>query len=147
VWEVDPVFSPMRPRRTTGRPSQRRPRDPLMVPRRLLPLLAAMFLAVGIAPLAAQAGSAVDVITGTVTDSAGRPVSGAVVEAYSLETQVTRRTTPNTRGRYAIFFNDGGGQYRLTITMIGKTPFLANVTRQSDDDRIMVDVQLGDRPV
>ncbi len=121
-----------------------------MVSRRLLHLLAAtacLFTTALVAPLGAQTGSSVDVITGTVTDSAGRPVAGATVEAYALETQVTRRTTTNTNGRYTIFFNDGGGQYRLTITMIGKQPFIANVTRQTDDDRIMVDVKMGDRPV
>src|SRR5690606_6193905 len=105
--------------------------------------LAALVLAT---PAAAQQGSNVDVIVGTVTDSAGKPVPGATVEAYSIETQVSRKTTTNERGRYTIFFNDGGGQYRVTITMIGKTPALFNVARQADDDRIMLDVQLGDRP-
>ena len=102
---------------------------------------------VSVRPMAAQTGSAVDVLTGTVTDSLGNPVMGAAVEAYAIESQVTRKTTTNNRGRYTIFFNDGGGQYRLTVTMIGKQPFIANVTRQSDDDRIMVDVKMGDRPV
>lgn len=96
-------------------------------------------------PVHAQVGSAVDVIVGTVTDSLGNPVAGATVEAYSIETQVTRKTTTNARGRYTIFFNDGGGQYRVTITMIGKTPALFNVARQPDDDRIMLDVVMGDR--
>lgn len=121
-----------------------------MVYRRLVVLaglIASLCGLVGASPLVAQAGSSVDVITGTVTDSGGQPVRGATVEAYALETQVTRRTTTNDRGRYTIFFNDGGGQYRLTVTMIGKQPFIANVTRQSDDDRIMVDVRMGDRPV
>ncbi len=106
--------------------------------------LAALALAT---PAAAQSGSSVDVIVGTVTDSLGRPVAGAVVEAYAVETQVTKRTETNDRGRYTIFFNDGGGQYRVTITMIGKRPFIANVSRQSDDDRIMLDVKMGDQPV
>lgn len=106
--------------------------------------LAALALAT---PVAAQSGSSVDVIVGTVTDSIGRPVSGAVVEAYAVETQVTKRTQTNDKGRYTIFFNDGGGQYRMTITMIGKRPFIANVTRQPDDDRIMLDVRMGEQPV
>ncbi len=97
-------------------------------------------------PAAAQVGSAVDIIVGTVTDTLGNAVGGATVEAYSIETQVSRRTTTNDKGRYTIFFNDGGGQYRVTITMIGKTPALFNVARQADDDRIMLDVRLGERP-
>ncbi|MGD9524618.1 MAG: carboxypeptidase regulatory-like domain-containing protein [Gemmatimonadales bacterium] len=110
--------------------------------------LAGCLMALAFVPsLAAQAGSSVDVITGTVTDSSGVPVAGATVEAYSIETQVNRRTTTNDKGRYTIFFNDGGGQYRLTVTMIGKQPFVANITRQSDDDRIMVDVRMSSRPV
>ncbi|MDZ4259688.1 MAG: TonB-dependent receptor [Gemmatimonadales bacterium] len=120
-----------------------------MIPRcmlRLTGLLAGLAVLVLAPELAAQQGSAVDVIVGTVTDSAGTPVGGATVEAYSIETQVVRKTTTNDKGRYTIFFNDGGGQYRITITMIGKTPALFNVARQPDDDRIMLDVQLGDRP-
>ncbi|PKL93124.1 MAG: hypothetical protein CVV20_05250, partial [Gemmatimonadetes bacterium HGW-Gemmatimonadetes-1] len=113
---------------------------------RLTGLLAGLAVLVLAPELAAQQGSAVDVIVGTVTDSAGTPVGGATVEAYSIETQVVRKTTTNEKGRYTIFFNDGGGQYRITITMIGKTPALFNVARQQDDDRIMLDVQLGDRP-
>lgn len=96
---------------------------------------------------AAQTGSNVDVLTGTITDTTGTPIAGAVVEAYSLETQVTRKTTTNARGRYTIFFNDGGGQYRVTVTMVGRTPWIANVSRQGDDDRIMLDVKLGQRAV
>lgn len=110
-------------------------------------LLLTLFLAVGAAPIAAQVGSSVDVITGTVTDSLGKAVPNAAVEAYSIETQVVRKTTTNGDGRYTIFFNDGGGQYRLTVTMIGMRPFVANITRQSDDDRIMVDVRMSSRPV
>ncbi len=120
-----------------------------MVPRsmaRLAGLASCLAALMFTTPIAAQQGSAVDVIVGTVTDSTGTPVAGATVEAYSIETQVSRKTTTNERGRYTIFFNDGGGQYRITITMIGKTPALFNVARQPDDDRIMLDVQLGDRP-
>lgn len=113
-----------------------------------LPGLASVLLALALVrPVAAQTGSTVDVITGTIMDSAGAPVAGATVEAYAIESQVTRKTTTNDKGRYTIFFNDGGGQYRLTVTMIGKQPFVANITRQADDDRIMVDVKMTGRPV
>lgn len=98
-------------------------------------------------PAAAQNGSNVDLITGTVTSDSGKAVVGATVEAYSLETQVTKRTTTNDKGRYQLFHNDGGGQYRITIKAIGMTPSIANVTRQQDDDRIVHNVRLGERPV
>lgn len=95
-------------------------------------------------PVAAQ--STVDWITGTITDDLGKPVMGATVEAYSIELDVTKKTTTNDKGRYSIPFNDGGGRYRVTVRAIGKTPFIQNVSRQEDDDRIMLNVKLGDRP-
>ncbi len=111
-------------------------------------LASLVFLAVGIAPRAiAQSGSNVDVITGTITDGTGAPVVGATIEAFSIETEVTKRQDTNDKGRFTIFFNDGGGQYRITVRAIGKQPFIANVTRQSDDDRITFNVKLGERPV
>ncbi len=100
------------------------------------------------APVAvAQSGSNVDVITGTITDGTGQPVIGATVEAFSIETEVTKRQTTNDKGRFTIFFNDGGGQYRMTVRAIGKQPFIANVMRQSDDDRVVFNVKLGERPI
>lgn len=106
-----------------------------------------VLLAAGARPASAQQGSAVDVITGTVTDETGKPVAGANVEAYSIESQVTKKTVTNDKGRYTIFFNDGTGQYRVTVRQIGKQPFIQNVSRQTDDDRIILNVKLGERPV
>ena len=63
-------------------------------------------------PAAAQSGSSVDVIVGTVTDSAGRPVAGAIVEAYAVETQVSKKPGANDKGRYTTGLNGGRGQCR-----------------------------------
>ncbi|MEO5799761.1 MAG: TonB-dependent receptor [Gemmatimonadales bacterium] len=104
-------------------------------------------LAVAARPASAQTGSSVDVITGTITDATAKPVAGAIIEAYSIESQVTKKTTSNDKGRYTIFFNDGTGQYRVTVRQIGKQPFIQNVSRQSDDDRIILNVKLGEKPV
>ena len=116
---------------------------------RPLGTLMALFtlVAVAVAPVAAQTGSSVDVITGTITDGAGKPVGGALIEAYSIESQVTKKTTANEKGRYTIFFNDGTGQYRVTVRQIGKQPFIQNVTRQNDDDRIVLNIKMGEKPV
>jgi len=109
----------------------------------------ALLLMVGLLaarPLHAQGGS-LDIIVGTVTDASGKPVAGAVVEAFSIETEVTRKNTTNEKGQYRIIFQDGTGQYRISVKAIGKNPQIFNVARQSDDDRIVLDVRLGEKPV
>ncbi len=106
-------------------------------------LVVAMFSA----HAASAQGGNIDIISGTVTDAGGKPVPGARVTALSIETDVTRQTTTKPNGQYILFFNDGGGEYRVTVTAIGHTPYIVNVTRQSDDDRIDLDVRLGDQAV
>ena len=105
-------------------------------------LLAAVAL---LAPAAARAqvGATTDIITGVVTDTAGRPVVDASVEALSLETQITRRQMTDGRGRFTIVFPDGGGQYQMTARMIGMAPHTATLTRQADEDRLVWNVKLG----
>ena len=43
-----------------------------------------------------------------MTDATGKPVAGAVVEAFSIETEVTRKGTTNDKGQYRIIIEDGG---------------------------------------
>ena len=59
----------------------------------------------------AQVGATTDIITGTVTGPDSQPLAGAVVQAISLETQISRQRTTDARGRFTIVFPDGGGQY------------------------------------
>jgi hypothetical protein len=93
-------------------------------------------------PAAAQIGSGTDIITGTVTTPDGRPVARIEVEAYSLETQVTRRTRTDENGRYTILFTDGGGQYQMTARGIGFRPAQEIVLRHADEDRLVWNPQL-----
>src|SRR5438445_5269800 len=93
--------------------------------------------------LSAQVGTTTDVLTGVVKDETGQPVADAVVEATSLETQVTRTTKTDARGRYTLLFPDGGGQYRLIVRSIGKTPVMRTIGRTSDEDRLVTNVTLG----
>src|SRR3989442_12469976 len=67
------------------------------------------------APLtgAAQVGTTTDIITGTVTGPDNQPLPGAVVQATSLETQVSRQRTTAARGHFTILFPYCGGQYQL----------------------------------
>src|ERR1041384_485781 len=107
--------------------------------------LLALLLGAAVRPggAAAQVGSTTDVLTGIVRDSAGQPVAEAIVEATSIETQVVRTTKTDQRGRYTLLFPDGGGQYRLIVRSIGKTPVMRTIARTSDEDRIVTNVTLG----
>lgn len=108
-------------------------------------------LVLTIAALAARSahaqGGNLTIIVGTVTDASGKPVVGALVEAFSIETEVTRSDKTNDKGQYRIIMNDGGAEYRISVKAIGKDPAIYNVTQQSDDDRIVLPIKLGDRPV
>lgn len=113
-------------------------------PRWLVLALPVGILAAAGAPRAeAQVGATTDLLTGVVSDSSGRPLADASIEAVSLETQIARRQQTDSRGRYTIVFPDGGGQYRMTAKMIGMAPRSATVTRQADEDRLVWNVALG----
>ncbi len=108
-------------------------------------LLAALGAAA--ARLDAQIGLTTDVITGTVTDESGAPLAGAVVEVFSLETQVTRTVRTDPRGRYTVVFPDGGGHYRVRVRYLGKQPQEILLQRFADEDRLVCNVTLSSAPV
>ena len=99
------------------------------------------------APLAAQAASSTDIITGVVSNESGQPLADAVVTILSVETQVTRSAKTNAKGRYTILFPNGSGQYRLTVRFIGMVPVQRTIVRQADEDRIVANVKLSSTPV
>src|SRR5689334_2415425 len=88
-------------------------------------------------PLRAQVGSSTDILVGKVMGPDGRPLQGARVEATSVETGVSRSRNTDAQGRYTILFPDGGGQYRVTVRMLGLSPSSFIVARQSDEDRLV----------
>lgn len=90
----------------------------------------------------AQVGVTTDLLSGTITDSAGGPVAEAVVEAVSLETGISRTGQTDGRGRYRILFPDGGGRYQLYVRAIGLSPVRTTVERQGDDDRLVANIRL-----
>jgi hypothetical protein len=92
-------------------------------------------------PAVAQAGAGTDIITGVITGDEG-PIQDATVEAYSLETQVTRRARTDARGRFTILFPDGGGQYRMTARAIGMAPRIEVIQRHADEDRLVWNARL-----
>jgi len=122
---------------------------PSMMRRQLLPLflfLGALWL-LAPARAAAQVGQGTDIITGVITADDGTPIPQATVEAFSLETQVTRRAMTDARGRFTILFTDGGGQYRMSVRVLGMTPRIQLVQRDADEDRLVWNVQLRGSPI
>src|SRR5207237_1674731 len=87
--------------------------------------------ALGAPAVAAQVGTTTDIITGTVTGPDNQPLPGAIVQATSLETQVSRQRTTDARGRFTILFPDGGGQYELVVRYLGFAP-----VRRSEERRV-----------
>src|SRR5437764_64824 len=98
--------------------------------------------ALGAPAVAAQVGTTTDIITGTVTGPDNQPLPGAIVQATSLETQVSRQRTTDARGRFTILFPDGGGQYQLVVRYVGLAPARVAIARQADEDRLVANVQM-----
>ncbi len=114
----------------------------------LLPCtLLAIVVALAAAPRAvAQVGASTDILMGKVTGPDTTPVAGARVEVTSSETGITRRKTTNERGEYSILFPDGGGSYTLKVSFLGFGPYSGQVSRQSDEDRLVHNVRLTRNP-
>jgi len=91
----------------------------------------------------AQVGATTDIITGTVTGPDSQPLAGAVVQATSIETQVSRQRVSDAHGRFTIVFPDGGGQYQLVARYIGMAAVRVAVARQADEDRLVANIRLG----
>ena len=93
-------------------------------------------------PAVAQVGTTTDIINGTVLQPGGQPLAGAVVEATSVETRITRQHVTDSRGRFRITFPDGGGRYELTARYIGMAPAHISVARRQEDDRVEATIQM-----
>ncbi len=95
----------------------------------------------------AQIGGTTDILTGLVVGPDSQPMADVIIEALSLETQITRTTTTDARGRYTLLFPDGGGQYRITARFIGMAPRQYALVRYADEDRLVWDVQMSSQPM
>ena len=71
--------------------------------------------------IATQAVTATDTIAGTVTGPGGRPLAGAIVQATSSVTRLSRWQTSDAGGRFTIQF-PGRAPYELTAHYFGLVP-------------------------
>nr|MCU0623300.1 carboxypeptidase regulatory-like domain-containing protein [Gemmatimonadaceae bacterium] len=92
---------------------------------------------------AAQIGTTTDLIVGRVTGPDSQPIAGARVEITSLASGAVRRLTTRPDGRFSLLFREGGAQFRLTVTAIGRAPASMIIARRPDDDRVVADVRLN----
>src|SRR5581483_4010411 len=58
-------------------------------------------------------------ISGTITDTAGKPVTGATVTAFYEPTNTTATTTTNSSGHYSFPGLRVGGPYKLNVSAGG----------------------------
>ena len=95
--------------------------------------------------IATQAVSATDTIAGTVTGPGGRPLAGAIVQATSSVTRLSRWQTSDAGGRYTIQFPGRAPYERTTRYGVART-FGASPGEDETDplDRIAdADAELG----
>ena len=83
---------------------------------RLTPLVIGAGLALAVPAAHAQVASAS--LSGTVTDSSGAAISGAIVTALDTETDTTQSVTSGANGSY-VFTTLPPGAYKITVTATG----------------------------
>jgi len=105
--------------------------------------LLALLLALGAPqPGPTQAGAITDTITGTVTGPDGQALVGAIAQATSVTTQVTRRQSTDGRGRFTILFPESEGQHQLIVRYFGMAPARLTVVRQLHEVRLPTSVRM-----
>lgn len=98
--------------------------------------------------LAAQTGHPTDVLSGRVTDLAGRPVADAQIEVVSLGSNLVRTQLTDSTGRYRIAFPEHAPRYRLTARRMGFAPVQRTIFRGSTQDEVfLADLQFTASPV
>lgn len=87
-------------------------------------------------------------LTGRVTDLAGRPVVDAQIEIVSFGSSLTRTQVTDSAGRYRISFPEHSRRYRLTARRMGFAPVQLAIQRRSTKDEVfLVDIQFKASPV
>lgn len=105
-------------------------------------LLACLAFVVAPAP-ALSAQQTADVIRGRVTtDSADRPIAGALVAVTPVGTQATRTTQTDSAGRYLLRLSPAAAEYALRISAAGRQTVTQRVARTAGSDTITFDARL-----
>ena len=121
-----------------------RPGDVLLHParhaghRRLTSILLVL-AAVLATPRAARAQNA-DLLRGRIVTPDSQPVVNAIVRVTSNISFAVRELRTDTRGRFSLMFQNGGGDYMVSIMSIGITPVELRVRREGDEEVLLVDV-------
>jgi hypothetical protein len=111
-------------------------------------VLSLLVLCLAPAPLRAQAGAGVDILTGRVTDLTGKPIADAQVGVTSLRSGLTRSITTDANGHYKIFFPGTPTHYKLEVKRMGFAPAHRTVARRTKGpEEMTIDLQLGGAPL
>jgi hypothetical protein len=111
-------------------------------------IISLLALCLAPAALPAQTEVRADILTGRVTDLAGKPVADVQVGATSLGSGRTRSHTTDAEGRYKIFFLETAPSYMLQAKRMGFAPVQRTITRHTKDpEQMTIDLQLGGTPL
>jgi hypothetical protein len=78
-----------------------------------------------------------------VRDSAGRPVSAALIELLHLSAGTRWTPAVSTTGRFVVEHVSGGGPYRLTVRAIGFQPLVVDSLQLATGQRLRLDLTLA----
>src|SRR3954462_3291049 len=108
----------------------------------------ALALSVAAGALGAQSDQRADVLSGRVTDVAGKPVAEAQVITTAVGSGTTRSATTDAAGHYRIFFPGTAAEYQLQVKRMGFVPAQRTITRRTKSpEQMTVDLELGGLPL
>src|SRR3990172_8753818 len=90
-------------------------------------------------PAAAQGGDT-DILRGRIVANDSSPVAGANVRVTSYLTQAVRQLRTDTRGRFSVIFQNGGGDYLISVNAIGVDPLEVRVRREGGEEVLLVEL-------
>jgi hypothetical protein len=100
------------------------------------------------AALPASAQTRLEVIRGRVTTDSGRPVSGATVRSQRAPDRAQQSTSTTASGDYSITWQNGTGDYLMSVSAPGLPLVSRRLTRQagSTDSVLVFDALLTNQP-
>jgi hypothetical protein len=115
---------------------------------KLVITIPAMALCLAADALGAQSDPRADVLSGRVTDVAGKPVAEAQVITTAVGSGATRSATTDAEGHYRIFFPGTASEYQLQVKRMGFAPAQRTIARRTRaPEHMTVDLELGGLPL